>query len=83
MAEIFPVQWERGNNYILVDYHYDVNNILTKTIKNRTGPCILSGLTKIHDKLRNQVLTPKLHIMDNEVSEDLKQFLEIQIYNSN
>ena len=59
-----------------MSYHYDANNILNTKLKNRTGPCILSGITKIHDKLRKQGLTPKLHIMDNEVSEDLKKYFE-------
>ena len=72
----FPVKSDRGNNYILVAYHYDANNILTTPLKNRTCPCILSGITKIHDKLRKRGLTPKLHIMDNEVSEDLKKYFE-------
>ena len=31
---------------------------------------------KIHDKLRKQGLTPKLHIMNNAVSEDLKKYFE-------
>ena len=72
----FLVQSDRGNNYILVSYHYDANNFLTTPLKNRTGPCILSGMTKIHDKLRKRGLTPKLHIMDNEVSEDPKKYFE-------
>ena len=70
------MQSDRGNNYILVVYHYDANNILTTPLKNRTGPCILSGRTKIHDKLRHRGLTTKLHITDNEVSEDLKKYFE-------
>ena len=70
------MQSDRGNNYILVTYHYDAENILTTPLKNRTGPCILSGITKIHDKLGKRGLTPKLHIMDNEVSEDLKKYFE-------
>ena len=67
---------DRGNNYILVAYHYDATNILTTPLRNRTGACILNGITKIHDKLRKRGLTPKLHIMDNEVSEDLKKYFE-------
>ena len=70
-----PVQSEKGNNYILVAYHYDANNISTTPLKNITGPCILNGITKIHDKLINWGLTSKLLIMDSEVSEDLKQYL--------
>ena len=61
----FPVQSDRGNKYILVAYHYDAKNIITTPLKNRTGPCILSGIKNIHYKLRTQGLTPKLHIMDN------------------
>ena len=57
-------------------YHYDANNILNTLLKNRTGTCILSGKTKIRDKLRKRGLTPELHIMDNEVSEDLKKYFE-------
>ena len=70
----FPVQSDRGNNQILVTYHYDTNNILTTPLKNRTGPCILNGITKTYDKLREQGLTAKLLIMDNEVSEYLKKY---------
>ena len=70
------MQSDRGNNYILVAYHYDANNILTTPLNNRTGTCILSGITKIHNKLRKRGLTPKLHIMDDEVSEDLKKYFE-------
>ena len=70
------MQYDRGNNYILVAYHYDVKNILTTPLKNRTRPCILSDITKLHDKLRKRGLTPEIHIMDNEVSEDLKKYIE-------
>ena len=72
----FPVQSDIGNTYILVAYHYDTNNIFTTPLKNRTGPCILNGITKINDKLRKRGLTPKLNIVDNEVSGDLKQYFE-------
>ena len=70
------MQSDRGNFYILVAYHYDANNILATPLKNRTGPCILNGITKIHDKLRKRGLPPKIHMMDIKVSEDLKQYFE-------
>ena len=70
------MQSDRVNNYILVAYHYDANNILTAILKNRTGPCILSGITEIHDKFRKRGLTPKIHIINNEVLEDLKTYSE-------
>ena len=43
----FTVQLERGNNYILVAYHYDANRILTTPLKNITGPCIMNGIAKL------------------------------------
>ena len=67
------MQSDRGYNYIFLAYNYDANNIITTPLKNITGPCILSGITKIHNKLRKQGITPKTDIMDNEVSEDLKK----------
>ena len=70
------MQSDIGNKYILVSYHYDANNILTTPLKNITGPWILRGITNIHEKLKMRGLTPKLYIMDNEVSEDLKQYFE-------
>ena len=42
--------------------------------KKITRPCILNGITKIHDKFRKWGLKSKLHIMDNEVSEYLKWY---------
>ena len=42
----FPVQSDRGDNYIWVEYYYDANNNLTTPLKNKTGPCILNGITK-------------------------------------
>ena len=68
----FPVQSDRGDNYLLVAYHYDANNILTTSLNNRTVPFILNGITKIHYKLRKRGLTPKLHIMDIEISENVR-----------
>ena len=47
----FPVQSDRSNNYILVVYHYDFNNIFNTTLNNRTRPYfILNGITKNHEK---------------------------------
>ena len=57
-------------------YHYDKNNIITTTLKNRTGPCILNGMTKIHGKLIKSWWTLKLHNIENEVSEVLQQYVE-------
>ena len=67
LTEILPVQLYRGNIYTLVAYYYDANNISTIPLKNRTGHCILNGITKINEKLRKKGLIPKIHIMDIKV----------------
>ena len=53
-----------------------MQKILTTPLKNITGPCILYCIKKNHGKYREQELTPKPHIMENEVSEDLNQHYE-------
>ena len=58
---------DKGNNYILVDYHYYENKILTTPRKNITGTCILNGITNIYNKWRKWGLTPKPKIMEKEV----------------
>ena len=56
----------------MVAFQYYLNSILNTPLKNITVPCILNEITKIHDKLIKRVLTPKMHIVDNELSEELK-----------
>ena len=41
------VQPDRGNNYILLAYNSDANNILTTALKNRTGTYTMNGITRI------------------------------------
>ena len=53
-------------------YHYDANNIPNTPPKKRTGSCIMNGIKKSMTNLRNRGLTPKIHIMDNKISEYLK-----------
>ena len=60
----------------MVAYHYNANNILTTPLNKIIGPYIINGITKMHDKLRNRGLTPKLHIMDNKVSENFKKYFK-------
>ena len=67
-----------GNNYLLLLYDFDSNAIIAEPIKNRTGPSILAGYTRLHATLLNAGLHPRLQRLDNECSEPLKQFLRDQ-----
>ena len=38
LIEKCTVQSDRGNNYIIVEYHYDANNILVTPVKTELDP---------------------------------------------
>ena len=42
----FPVQSDRDNNFILMAYYYNYNNILTTPLKNISGTYIINGIKK-------------------------------------
>ena len=50
-TEVFPYKSRRGNKYILVAYSYDVNAILSQTLKNREAKSIVDAWTIINDRL--------------------------------
>ena len=68
----FPYQSSRGNKYVLVIYDYDGNAILMEPLKNRQAMEITVAFNKIYNRLVKHINEPKLFIMDNECSNDLK-----------
>ena len=71
----FPYRSSRGNEYIMVAYHYDANVILLQPIKNRQATTLTTAWEIIHDRLVTAGVAPKSYIMDNECSADLKTAL--------
>ena len=67
----FPIQSSRGNNYIIVAYHYDADTILLHTVKNLNTASLVEGW-KV---LLKQITTPRVKamnwILDNECSNEL------------
>ena len=51
----------KGNKYIMVWYHYDINAIITVPLKNRSEGEINRGFKQIHDRLTKQGYKPKVH----------------------
>ena len=43
LTERFPYQSSRGNQYILIGYHYAGNTILAEPLKNRMSPLITAA----------------------------------------
>ena len=72
----FPYRSSRGNEYILVAYHYDSNAILATAIKNRQAATITSAWKNLNSQFAKAGAQPTTYIMDNEASTDLKDALQ-------
>lgn len=68
----FPYRSARGNQYILIGYHYDSNAILAVPIKNRNASVITAGWKELHDQFTTAGVAPTTYILDNEVSATIK-----------
>ena len=71
----FIVQSSQGNNYILVVFDTDSNYIFAEAMPSRTAHQILKAYEKIHTLLLARGITPSIHIMDNEISDLLKDYI--------
>ena len=74
----FPVQSNRGANYILVVYEYDSNAILVRPLRNRSAPEIKSAFQNVVHCLTVRGLRPRLHTLDNEASTILRDYLRTE-----
>ena len=68
----FPMKSSRGNECILVGYHYDANCILAHPAKNRKGPTLVGAWQHLQNEFAKAGTAPEAWILDNEVSDDLK-----------
>ena len=71
----FIVPSTQGNNYILVVFDTDSNYIFAEPMPSRTTNQILLAYEKIHTLLTTWGIIPSLHIMDNEMSYLLKDYI--------
>ena len=71
----FPYRSTRGNQYFLVICDYDSNAILAETLKNRTAGEIKRGFMLLNNILAKRGCQPKLYVLDNEASNELKNGL--------
>jgi hypothetical protein len=74
----FVAQSSKGNNYIMLLYDYDSNCILAQPFANRKSATLLAAYKTLHQKLTARGMRPKIQILDNECSEELKSFLQDQ-----
>jgi hypothetical protein len=69
-----PVTSSTGNNYLLIGYDYDSNNILFRPIKNRTAEAITAAIADVHTTLSLGGCKPKFHRLDNECPQQVKDY---------
>ena len=62
-------------NYILIAYVYNCNAIIARPMKNRYSKETIKVYKDIYRYLEIQGMKPRLHKLDNEVSEALKKFI--------
>ena len=72
----FPMRSSRGNQYILIGYHYDANCIHGIAIKNRKSATLTAAWQSLHDTFTKAGAAPNTYVMDNEISNDLKEALQ-------
>ena len=71
----FPIRSYKGNQYIFLTYVYDANAIIVRPMKNRTKEEQLRVFHDVYDYLKHRRFEPCLHIMDNECSKTIQDFI--------
>ncbi len=72
----FPKKSSRGNQYIMVLAEVDSNAILVEPMKSRTAGEMVRAYQVLIDHLNSAGIFPKLHILDNECSDDMKKTIK-------
>ena len=75
LTDAFPVPSRASNLYQLVVYDYDSNYIDAEPLKSRSGQTILAGYKRIIERLKKAGLQPRFQRLDNEASQQLKDYL--------
>ncbi len=72
----FPKKSSRGNQYIMVLVEVDSDTILVEPMKNRTAGKMVRAYQVLIDHLNSAGIFPKLHILDNKCSADMKEIIK-------
>ena len=78
LAGKFSVRSYSGQQYIFLAYVYDSNAILVRPMKNREKGSVIEAFKSIYNYLSERNFKPKLHVMDNEISKDIEQYITDQ-----
>lgn len=62
--------------YFIIYYEYDVNAIISISLKSREGPELLRPYKEIYNDLTTRGLKPQIQRLDNEASSNYKQTMK-------
>jgi hypothetical protein len=79
LTGIFPTTSLSGNKYILILYDYDSNSALSEPIKNRGDKDMVRAFDLLIQSLIIRGLKPRLQLLDNEASLELRNYLAKQV----
>eukprot|EP00984_Skeletonema_dohrnii_P011431 scaffold4568_cov78-Skeletonema_dohrnii-CCMP3373.AAC.1 len=71
----FPKRSQRGNKYVMVMVHIDSNAILLEPMKSKKDAEMQRAYNALLLRLKRAGIVPKKHIMDNEVSDAMKNMI--------
>ena len=71
----FPKRSKRGNKYIMVMVEIDSNAILVEPMKSRKDAEMIRAYSVLMSRLKRAGIIPKKHILDNEISENMKNII--------
>ena len=71
----FPTRSQRGNKYIMVMVEIDSNAILVEPMKSRKDAEMIRAYDALLLRLKRAGIVPKKHVLDNEVSENMKNHI--------
>jgi hypothetical protein len=72
----FPVRSFDGMSYMFVAHVYKLNAILVRPMKSREDGSMIAAFTSIHSDPEAIRHTPTLHVLDNECSHAVHNFLK-------
>ena len=72
----FPVTSFRGNQYIMVLFELDSNNILVKPMKSRSAGNLILAYQTLVDRLKEKDIHPAMHLLNNECSAEMKTTIQ-------
>jgi hypothetical protein len=71
----FPITSSRGMKYVMVMCEIDGNQILVEPMRSRKANHLVQAYRTLIQRLKASNIHPKMHFMDNEAPEELKQFI--------